>query len=263
MNRAINLRVEGSGPALLFVNGLYNGSHAWTPYLRELKQTHRVASFDFPTVGHGTNEWCGFREQQQVIRGVLSELELAPENVVAVGVSGGANLLRCMHTGPEPLNFRGLVLLAPNPGGLTQFFKQLHDSYLTVLEKYGVEAFWRASLHTFYAPEFFNANRGVYELLIETLSDTFDGDPGRLAQLIKGLFEDNTLERPATRFTVPVLVLQGQKDVLIPRENMERYVETCEARPLVYEVIRGGHGFPFENPVDVIAAVSKFLAKLG
>jgi pimeloyl-ACP methyl ester carboxylesterase len=251
----------GVGPAVLLVNGLYNDCTAWRPLVQQLARRHRVVSFDFLNQGRSGSAGLAFGEQAGLLAEVMAHVGLSPRDTVVCGLSAGAALaarLHCDADADADSGFRGLVLMGPNPGTLRGFLAQVLANAIHLLREYGVEAFWRASLQTFYSPAFFERHAGIHELMVEMLSGSQGTTRERLLALLEG--DLRMLDTPpATTFLCPVLLLAGSADALFPAAEVAQYGRRCSAPWIACGDVAGGHAFPFENPAGTAAAIAGFL----
>jgi pimeloyl-ACP methyl ester carboxylesterase len=253
----VHVEDEGQGSVVLLVNGLYNDCTAWRPIVQRLRQRHRVVTFDFLNQGRSGEAGLSFGKQSVLIADILAHVGVLARDVVVCGLSAGATLAARLHC-ESGLDFGGIALMAPNPGTLRGFLAQVFANYVHLVREHGVEVFWRASLHSFYSPAFFEKHPGIHELMVEMLSGAHGASRERLLALI----EDDLRalgQSAAASFRCPVLLLAGDQDAIFPLPEIARYRNRCAAPLLAFGQIEGGHAFPFENPVATAEAITSFI----
>lgn len=265
----VHYRDEGQreGPTLLLVHGFSASLHTWEGWVRELGDTHRVVSLDLP--GHGlTRAPAGYQGNIGNFRDVVAafaraqgltrfaiagssmggnvawEYALAhPEQVdalILVGASGWEDM-RAEAT-EEPAVFK--LLRTPVVGPLMM---QLDN---TRLIRQGLEA-------SFYDPAF------VDSAMVARYAEQARAPGHRdiLLQITLGFSNRAfaTPERLAPLANIPVLILHGDTDRLVPPQHGRQFHEAIPGSRLIeYENV--GH-IPQEEIVQRSAAdVRAFLA---
>ncbi|HRE44464.1 MAG TPA: alpha/beta hydrolase [Terricaulis sp.] len=259
-NVRMHYRVEGSSdaraPTLVLVHGFSASLHTWEPWVARLGDTYRIISLDLP--GHGlTRAPAGYQANidayreivdhfvraQRLDRFVLAgssmggnvawEYALAYPNridgLILVGASGWEDT---RYTGEEPPVFR--LLRSP----LGPLVMQLES---TPMIRQGLEA-------SFYDPAF------VTDAMV-TRYARLARAPGHrdiLLQMTTGRRNFATPERLIPLASLPVLILHGDTDRLVPPAHGEQFAAAIPSATLVmYENV--GH-IPQEEIADRSAA---------
>ena len=113
-NRSLRVRVQGSGPALLLLNGLTRPLESWEPFVAALRE-RTVVTFDAPGIGESPEPLVplSIKKLATVAQSVLDEVGF--DRVDVLGIShGGAVAQQFAVTYPERLN--RLVLVATSCG---------------------------------------------------------------------------------------------------------------------------------------------------
>jgi pimeloyl-ACP methyl ester carboxylesterase len=113
-NRSLRVRVQGSGPALLLLNGLTRPLESWEPFVAALGE-RTVVTFDAPGIGESPEPMMplSIEKLATVAQSVLDEVGL--DRVDMLGIShGGAVAQQFAVTYPARLN--RLVLVATSCG---------------------------------------------------------------------------------------------------------------------------------------------------
>lgn len=253
---------DRDAPALVMVHGLAASVHAWRPWAERLAPDYRLIALDLP--GHGlTRAPQGYRASMDanvaIVDALARDLKLG-KFVLAGNSMGGAVAWRYALLHPDALE--GLVLVnaagwpgegarSGPPGGFNLFNNAIGRAILKSLNPRWVVAgtIRRAYLDSALASE------AVITRYVELLRApghrdillTQDGRPG----------EPVTPERIAT-ISVPVLVMAGEKDGIIPVSQQHAFAAAIPGAQLaVYP--EGGH-LPMEQlPDETVRDLRAFL----
>jgi pimeloyl-ACP methyl ester carboxylesterase len=264
----VNYVDMGEGPPLVFIHGLSGCWQNWLENIPFFARSHRVIAMDLPGFG------CSPMPPQQItINGyakVVDELldSLGIERAVVVGNSMGGFIGAEM--GIElATRVEKLVLVAA--AGLTT--ADMHnDTALAVLRR--IEfilaggAVWAAT-----KSDTLTSRRRLRKLLMLAVAAHPDRLPAPLtAEQVRGSGKPgflDALEALGTyplrdrleRIEMPVLVLWGEKDRLVPLRDADRFVDAigANARKLVYADT--GHVPMLERPARFNADIAAFIAE--
>lgn len=208
----------GSGPTVIFVHGVNDQAGAWARIVKPLAAGHRVVAVDLP--GHGESApRTGPLRARQILAGlqglVATEAATAPVTLVGNSMGGWMSMLAA-HSAPQQVRHvilvNGAVLRAP--------------SRVSLLPRTREEA--RASMDAVTGP-------GAPRAADFVLDDLVRRAPGSaLARMIAtGDPEDGlSLERQLESFPVPVTLLWGDADDLLPWAYAERVAAALPASDL-------------------------------
>lgn len=253
----VHYRDEGlqtpDAPTLLLVHGFSASLHTWEPWRERLGNEFRIISLDLP--GHGlTRAPAGYQASIEAFRDVVQEFARARglTRFIIVGSSMGGHVA-WEYALAHPEQVQGLILVdaagwpetreeyADEP----QIFRLLRNPVLgpllrdldnTRLTRDGLEA-------AFYNPEL------VTDEMVERYTD-LSRAPGHrdiLLQMTLGFRTRNhaTPERLAPLAQMPVLVLTGDTDRLVPPEHAQMFANAISgAQLIIYENV--GH-IPMEE----------------
>lgn len=247
-------------PTLLLVHGFSASLQTWEPWVARLSDTYRLVSLDLP--GHGlTRAPTDFTANIEVYRDLVAAFVDAQrlDRFVIVGSSMGGNV-SWEYALAHPEHVVGLVLVDsagwPDTRAEVQdeppIFQMLRNPTIgpimrdldnTSLIRGGLEA-------AFYDPTL--ANDAMVTRYVEM--SRAPGHRAILLQMTLGRKERNfaTPGRLAPLAAMPVLVLQGDTDRLVPPEHGQRFADAISSSTLVmYE--NTGH-LPHEEIPDRSAA---------
>jgi pimeloyl-ACP methyl ester carboxylesterase len=264
LGRSVNVvDTGGSGPPLLFVHGLGGCWQNWLLNIPAFMESHRVIAPDLP--GFGESEMPA---EDVSIRGyahVVDELceALGVEAPVVVGNSMGG------FVGAElalsfPRRVQKLVLVAA--AGLSIEYRR-HEPLVTLARLWGAGATWFGARGRAVVTRPRMRRIGMQMLVRypERLSPalTYElvrgtGKPGFIPAL-KALLNHSYREQ-LPKIEVPVLVVWGRHDILVPRGDAREYVELIgdNARREMFEDT--GHLPMIERPNRFNRLVVEFIA---
>jgi 3-oxoadipate enol-lactonase len=252
---------EGEGQPILLVNGLIHDFGIWNYYSKKLSRKHKVFKFDFPNQGGSYNdENClEIEKQSQIILDVLESEKLNSQEVIVVAQSSGASAVRYLHCVKE-IDFSQIYFLGINPGGLQNFYTQVYEGYLEIIDSCGVRAYYRSIAPMLFSPLFFEEYPSVLEETINSCEKTYRNRLSALKTLVKSPFYDHTLNNPPVDFRCPTHLIRGHLDYLIPLQKHQEYYSKCNKDKVVNHEFSGGHCFAFEDPVVVVEYILSTIA---
>ncbi|MEZ5972290.1 MAG: alpha/beta hydrolase [Hyphomonadaceae bacterium] len=263
----VHYRDEGQqdGPVLVLIHGFSASVHTWEPWVQRLGDDYRIISLDLP--GHGlTRAPAGYRASIEAYRDLVHQFleELGVSNFSLAGSSMGGNVAwEYALAYPEQVN--ALILVDASGWEDTRaeatedplIFKLLRNPILapllrdldsTQLTRNGLEA------------AFFNP--ALVDDAMVTRYVQLARAPGHrdiLLQMTLG-FRDRhyaTAERLAA-LHMPVLILTGDTDRLVPPEHAQQFHDAIANSQLV-TFTDTGHIPQEERPDESATAVSDFL----
>jgi pimeloyl-ACP methyl ester carboxylesterase len=245
----INFTRTGSGPPLLFVNGLFQFRGAWQPIMKGLEESFTCIAFDFPnqnTVRNGTLPDPGFDRPEQYedyILQVLASLSLTPQETTVCALSWGAGLIRSLHM-RRGVPFKGLVLMGLHCPELREFYRLFHQEFQALLADCRVEHFMSTILLWFFSQEWWAANAPIHEILKGKFKEMY-GREESLHAIHRSAIADFDRDFPEGKFRCPTTVISGEHDPIAPPKYAERYAREAGA---AFRKVEGGHIFAGENP---------------
>jgi pimeloyl-ACP methyl ester carboxylesterase len=263
-NVRMHYRDEGlqsaDAPTLLLIHGFSASLHTWEPWVTRLGDTYRIVSLDLP--GHGlTRAPAGYQANIEAYRDIVDAFVRDRQlgRFVLAGSSMGGNV-SWEYALAHPERVEGLILVDASGWEDTSeeataepaIFQLLRNPILgplmrdldnSRLIRQGLEA-------SFYDPAL------VDEAMVTRYSELSRAAGHRdiLLQMTLGFRERNyaTPERLAPLAAMPVLILQGDTDRLVPPEHGQRFAAAISGSTLVmYENV--GH-IPHEEIPDRSAA---------
>lgn len=259
-NLRLHLRDTGprGAPAVIFLHGFASSLHTWEAVAAGLEPDFRVIRLDLPGFGltgaDPTGDYSDARSHV-VILALMTRLGL--ERAALVGSSMGGRIAWSFASA-HPGRVSRLVLMAPDgfasPGiGYEQ--RPNVPMLMRVLPYTLPDGMLRASLKPAYGD-----TSVLTEATFERYRDMMLA-PG-VRQAIVDRMAQHVLLRPEpllARITLPVLLLWGDQDRMVPATNAQDYLRALPDARLV--TLPGKGHVPMEEaPGDVVRALREFLA---
>ena len=265
----VHYRDEGrrDGPALVLLHGFGASLHTWEPWVRELGDSYRVVSLDFPAFGL-TRAPDGFRTggaaHVQTVDAVAQHLGLDRFTVVGNSMGGAAAWAYALA---HPQRLNALVLV--DPAGWPQpvsdgagrgpwIFRLLNYPIgRALLRDLDASSLTAQGLRSAFVDDTL-----VTPAMVRRYTDLSRG-PGHRALILQPGGEPSpaTPEQLGT-ISVPTLVLSGEQDEIIPVEQARRFAAAIPGAMLItYPDV--GHLPQEEIPERSAADVRRFLEGPG
>jgi pimeloyl-ACP methyl ester carboxylesterase len=263
----MHYRDEGAqgGPTLLLIHGFSASLHTWEPWVQRLGEDYRIVSLDLP--GHGlTRAPAGYEASIEAFRDAVHEFTRLQglENFALAGSSMGGNVA-WEYALAHPDQVNALILVDASGWEDTraeaaeepEVFKLLRNPVLgPVLRELDNTRLIRQGLESSFADASL-----VDDAMVERYA-SLSRAPGHrdiLLQMTLGFRERNyaTPERLAA-LSMPVLVLTGDTDRLVPPEHARQFNQAIQGSQIVvFEAT--GHIPHEERPDQSAMAVREFL----
>ncbi len=257
----LHLRDEGprDGPAIVLLHGVGSSLHTFDGWAEGLATTHRVIRYDMPGAGlSGPDPQRDYSDERGVAQllAVLDHLGVARATVVGNSIGGR---LAWRFSAAHPDRVEGLVLISPDgyasPGfdyGKPPAVPFILDAMKYALPKWAL----RPNIAAAYADPV-----GLSDAVVERYHALLLAPGNRQAMLDR--MRQTVLVPPEPflqRITVPVLLLWGEKDAMIPVANAQDYLANLpDARLVVLPTL--GHVPQEEAPEVSLAPVLEFLER--
>ena len=245
-------------PTLLLIHGFPLSSNLWVPQLDDLENYMRVIAPDLRGHGNSDNVAGPYSVQQLAddCADLLGHLNV-PTPFVVCGLSmGGYVALEFYRRYPE--HVAGFILTATRAGADSEEGKVNRDRMIETAVNHGVTAVNKAMLPNLFAPDNYEEDEELVTYVREMMDKTsVEGMVGALAAMRDRPDSTPTLEE----IDVPVLIIHGEQDKLIPLSEAEAMVEAIPDAELVV-LENSGHLPNLEEPDVFNEAVIEFLDML-
>lgn len=257
----VRLHVRDSGPrdapVLVMLHGFGSSLHTWEPWAQVLEKEFRVVRFDLPGSGLSSPDPTGIYTDARAIEVLLALIErLDIERMSIIGNSVGGRIA-WTFAARHPDRVSRLVLIAPDgfaSPGFDYGKPPAIPSVLRLMQHVLPKAVLRMNL----APSYGDP-AAITEQTVTRYHDLMLAPGVRSAVLAR--MEQTILFDPETTLRsigVPVMLVWGGKDAMIPIRNADDYARTLpDSRLVAFPDL--GHVPQEESPVESVVPVRQFL----
>jgi 3-oxoadipate enol-lactonase len=246
---------EGRGPALVLLHGFPLSKETWDEQAAALAPLARVIRFDLRGLG-STTATPGPYLMEQLAGDLLEVLDaLGVDRAVVAGHSlGGYVALAFYRMFAE--RCAGLGLVASRFSADTAERATLRLALAERAERDGMAPVAAALLPALFAPQVYSRGSELVARAAATIART---DPRGAAAMLRGMAARIDSRDLLAEMELPVTLLAGREDALVPLEELE---EATAALPdATLEVLPHGHMLPAEDPAAVSAALARLIAR--
>ena len=257
-NLNIYFEVQGNENAketLVFLNGLSQSTVSWiltTPYF---KNDYRIVLMDFIFQGQSdkTGEWRSFDTHARDVVSVLDYLKI--DKAIIAGLSYGS--LVAQHLAINHGNRISKLLLISTFAHKTPYYDAIELSWWRALEFGGYNLMLDIMLPSVLSENYFLNPLIPIDLMKQTRQEANE-DKQALFKLMRATKERVDYRPELKKITVPTIVIQGEKDLLLP---VHMAGEVAKAIPnSQFKVIpHVGHTLNLEAVPQMVAIIKDFL----
>lgn len=263
-NITIGYRTLGEGPLLVLVNGAFTNMHSWDPdLLKKLSESFQVLIFDYPGVGYSTYQQMPFSAETIVdcLYNFIDQLKL--ESVAMLGFSMGG-LIAQKFAVKYPKKLKALVLIGTTCGGREATWcsaQALQKIERVAAKKTPGDEQLDRMLSVMFTPEsLFRYAARMKKIITSAAIEGLVSHEMQQKELemIERWRTDDELAKQITKLKVPVLIIAGKQDEMVPFVNAELLAEKIpNAKLVAYD--DAGHGVMYQYPLDVAGSIKGFL----
>jgi 3-oxoadipate enol-lactonase len=258
MSIPVNLHYteQGSGTPLVLLHGFPFSSAIWREQIARLSDQYRVITPDLR--GHGrspiTDDVYTMELLATDVIALLDTLDL--EQAVVIGHSmGGYVALALARIAPERLLALGMVG-SQAAADSEEARKKRFDLCEEVIKR-GSSAVAEVQMPRLFAPiehEDDTVKEQVNALMLST-------KPAALINTLKGMAARPDSTPQLSGFELPMLIVAGDKDAIIPLENSET-LATLPTHCTLATIENGGHMMMLEQPQATTLAIRQFMDEI-
>lgn len=250
--------VQGNTAApqtLVFLNGLTQSTLAWAFVLPYFKDRYKIILLDFIFQGQSSKqgEWRHFNQHAADVKAVLDKEDI--QNATLVGLSYGS--LVAQHFAVlYPARLHKLVLISTF-AHKTPYYNAIELSWWRALEHGGYNLMLDIMLPSVLSETYF-ANPLIPIAAMKEARRETNQNSEAIFNLMRATKERKDYRQELERIVAPTLILQGEKDLLLPvhlAEEVHKHISGS-----VLKVIKkAGHTLNLEHVPEVCAEIARFL----
>lgn len=247
----IYFREEGSGTPLVFLHGFCDSHNLWMDFVRAFTSSYRVLTPDLPGFGQSHILPAPFSIDQ--VGDELSDWmkELGVERPIVIGHSlGGYVALSLLERHREQLS--GIVLFHSTPFADSEERKKIREKVIEFVELNGVEPFIETFVPGLFADKLSPQVSVTRQRALATKKQALIG-------YARAMRDRPDRSETVIQETLPVLIIAGALDSLIPIEDLRKFVKMAP-KCLFLELPEAGHMGIFEAKKQCQAIISEFAA---
>ena len=257
-NLNIYFEVQGNENAketLVFLNGLSQSTISWiltTPYF---KNDYRIVLMDFIFQGQSdkTGEWRSFDTHARDVVSVLDYLKI--DKAIVAGLSYGS--LVAQHLAINHSNRISKLLLISTFAHKTPYYDAIELSWWRALEFGGYNLMLDIMLPSVLSENYFLNPLIPIDLMKQTRQEANE-DKQALFKLMRATKERIDYRPELKKITVPTIVIQGEKDLLLP-VHMANEVAKSIPNSQLKVIPHVGHTLNLEAVPQMAKAMKDFM----
>lgn len=257
-NLSIYFEVQGNEQAketIVFLNGLSQSTVAWILTTPAFKQDYKIVLIDFIFQGQSdkSGEWRSFDQHARDVISVLDHLKL--NKVLLIGLSYGS--LVAQHLGVNYGSRISRLILVSTFAHKTPYYEAIELSWWRALEFGGYNLMLDIMLPSVLSEAYFKKPLIPIELMKQTRQEANE-DSQALFKLMKATRERPDYRPELTKIAVPTLVIQGEKDLLLPVHMANEVAKAIPGCKL--EIIaNAGHTLNLEAIPQMVSLINGFI----
>ncbi len=250
---------SGSGPPLLWLQGLGAEHSAWSAQLARFNTAFRCIAPDNRDVGRSARagEPYALGDMAHDMADLLRGLGAAPTHVVGLSLGGAvAQHLALDH----PALVRSLCLVSSFARqGPRQ--RELLRAWRDIYARVDAVTFYRQANAWIFSDRFFARPRNVENVLRYVAESAHPQDAAAFGRQVDAALAHDTVERLA-RLRVPTLVIAGEHDILAPPHLSRELADAIPGARL--EILPGAaHSLNLEQQIPFNRLLADFLTAVG
>src|SRR6218665_1555757 len=245
----------GSNETLVLLNGLTQSTLAWAFFLPYFKERYKIILLDFIFQGQSSKNapWRNFDQHAADVKAVLDQE--SQERVVLAGLSYGS--LVAQHFAVlYPGRLSKLVLLSTF-AHKTPYYEAIELSWWRALESGGYNLMLDIMLPSVLSEKYF-ANPIIPLQAMKEARKGSNQNSEAIFNLMRATRERADYRPQLQKIKTPTLVIQGEKDLLLPvhlAEEVQKHIPGA-----ILKVIQNaGHTLNLEHVHEVCGEMKKFM----
>lgn len=243
---------------LVFLNGLTQSTESWAFVTPAFKEDYRIVLIDliFQGKSEKTGSWRNFDQHAYDVIQVLNAV--GARGVILAGISYGSLVAQHLtHNFPERV--KALVLISTF-AHKTPYYEAIELSWWRALEVGGYNLMLDIMLPTVLSETYF-ANPLVSIQKMKDARKEVNDNSQAIFNLMKATRERGDYRKYLMKLDVPCIVIQGEKDFLLPvhlASEVHRHIKGSS----LHIIPNAGHTLNLEFVPELVAAIKGFLNQI-
>jgi 3-oxoadipate enol-lactonase len=257
-NLDLYYQVKGNKDAprtLVFLNGLTQSTDSWRLVLPYFEEHYRIVLLDFIFQGQSdkSGDWRDFDTHAWDVRAVLDQEGI--KQVCLVGISYGSMVAQHFSV-LFPAYLERLVLISTF-AHKTPYYEAVELSWWRSLEMGGYNLMLDIMLPSILSEGYFS-NPLVPIEKMKKARQTLNQSSEALFNLMRATRERKDFRKALEKISAPALIIQGEKDLLLPVHLATEVHKHIKDSQLVV-IPQAGHSLNVEHVEEVCAQITAFL----
>ncbi len=244
-----------SNKTIVFLNGLTQTTLAWFFVTQHYKDKYKIVLLDFIFQGQSEKnaEWRNFDQHANDVQSVLDNENIS--KAVIVGLSYGslvAQHFAILH----PQKVEKLILISTF-AHKTSYYNAIELSWWRALEMGGYNLMLDVMLPNVLSENYFANPLIPIDMMKEARKDLHPS-PDAIFKLMRATKERKDYREDLKNITAPTLIIQGEKDLLLPVHLAHEVNVNIKDSKLIV-IKNAGHTLNLEHVPEVCAYMNEFL----
>ncbi|PBQ32127.1 alpha/beta hydrolase [Sphingobacteriaceae bacterium] len=246
---------ENASQTLVFLNGLTQSTDSWILMLPHFKDKYKILLMDFIFQGQSDKlgEWRDFDTHAKDLKAILDQENM--QEISIVGISYGSMVAQ--HFAVNYPSYLKKLVLVSTFAHKTPYYEAIELSWWRALEMGGYSLMLDIMLPSILSENYFsnpmvsiaNLKKGRKDLQLSSEA---------IFNLMRATKERKDFRKNLQKITAPTLIIQGEKDMLVPVHLAEEVNKSIQGSKLIV-VANAGHTLNLEHVEEVCRDITDFL----
>jgi pimeloyl-ACP methyl ester carboxylesterase len=256
----LNVYYEVQGNAssqetLVFLNGLTQSTVSWLFVLPYFKEKYKIILIDFIFQGQSdkAEHWRDFDQHANDVKHVLQQEKIHKATII--GLSYGSMVAQNFAVNHP--NFVNKLILISTFAHKTPYYEAIELSWWRALELGGYNLMLDIMLPSVLSEEYFSHPIIPIQLMKEARLDAQQNKQA-IFNLMQATKERKDYRPNLEKITAPTLIIQGEKDLLLPvhlAQEVHKHIKDSKLNV----ISNAGHTLNLEHVPDVCGYIKEFL----
>jgi pimeloyl-ACP methyl ester carboxylesterase len=244
-----------SQETLVFLNGLTQSTVSWLFVLPYFKEKYKIILLDFIFQGQSdkAEHWRDFDQHANDVKHVLQQEKINKATII--GLSYGSMVAQNFAVNHP--NFVNKLILISTFAHKTPYYEAIELSWWRALEFGGYNLMLDIMLPSVLSEEYFSHPIIPIQLMKEARLDAQQNKQA-IFNLMQATKERKDYRPNLEKINVPTLIIQGEKDLLLPvhlAQEVHKHIKDSKLKV----ISNAGHTLNLEHVPDVCGYIKEFL----